>query len=178
MNRHYTRAGYLALIRRLREQVPGISLGGDIIVGFPGEQETDFQQTMSLLEEVNYDFLFSFQYSDRPYTRSLALADKISPQEKRRRLLLLQARQRQISLARHQSLLGRVTEVLVEGPAKKGQGWLSGRDPGGRMVNFAGPSSLQGKLIKVKLESATINSLRGTVAVTLQTIASQDRTTL
>jgi tRNA-2-methylthio-N6-dimethylallyladenosine synthase len=149
-------------------------LSGDIIVGFPGETEEDFQQTMSLLEEVGYDFLFSFQYSDRPLAPASVLPDKVSEEEKRRRLLLLQARQRDISLTRNQALLGRVTEVLAEGPAKKGQGWLSGRDPGGRTVNFAGPASLRGSLIKVKLEAATVNSLRGVRLMPLAAIAAND----
>jgi tRNA-2-methylthio-N6-dimethylallyladenosine synthase len=174
MKRGYTRAHYLKLVRRLREAVPEISLSGDIIVGFPGEKEEDFQQTMSLLEEVGYDFLFSFQYSDRPLAPAGALPDKVSEEEKRRRLLLLQARQREISLARHQALLGRVAEVLVEGPARKGQGWLSGREAGGRTVNFAGPAGLRGSLIKVKLEAATVNSLRGVRLMPLGTIAAND----
>ncbi|MDR1397330.1 MAG: tRNA (N6-isopentenyl adenosine(37)-C2)-methylthiotransferase MiaB [Desulfarculales bacterium] len=174
MKRGYTRTRYLDLVRRLRETVPEISLSGDIIVGFPGEKEEDFRQTMSLLDEVGYDFLFSFQYSDRPLTPAGVLPGKVSEEEKRRRLLVLQARQREISLTRHQALLGRVAEVLVEGPAKKGHGWLRGREAGGRTVNFAGPPGLRGRLIKVKLESATVNSLRAVRLTPLETIAAKD----
>ena len=161
MNRGYTRERYLGLVERLREAVPGISVGGDIIVGFPGESEDDFQRTMRLLEEVSYDFLFSFQYSDRPPAPACDLPAKVSEPEKRRRLLVLQARQKEIGLKRNQNLVGRVVEVLVEGPAKKGEGFLSGRDQSGRAINFPGPANLQGSLLQVKLIQANINSLCG-----------------
>jgi tRNA-2-methylthio-N6-dimethylallyladenosine synthase len=160
MNRGYTRGQYLALVRELKRQIPSITLGGDIIVGFPGESQDDFQQTMDLLEEVNYYFLFSFIYSDRPGTAAARMAAKIEGAEKKRRLARLQARQKQISLARHQALVGHIVQVLAEGPAKKGA-WLSGRDQWGRAVNFPGQLSLRGSLVTVKLMAAGVNSLCG-----------------
>jgi tRNA-2-methylthio-N6-dimethylallyladenosine synthase len=160
MNRGYSRSHYLSLVRELRRQIPAVALGGDIIVGFPGESRDDFQRTMDLLEEVNYDFLFSFIYSDRPGTTAARLAGKIDGAEKNRRIVQLQTRQKQISLARRQALVGHTVQVLVEGPAKKGAG-VSGRDQWGRTVNFPGQLSLQGSLVTVKLTAAGVNSLRG-----------------
>jgi tRNA-2-methylthio-N6-dimethylallyladenosine synthase len=103
MNRGYDRAQYLARVAELRRLVPGLSLGGDVIVGFPGESEEEFAQSLSLLDEVGYDFLFSFIYSDRPFTRASRLAGKHPQEEKSRRLQILQERQREISQARHRS---------------------------------------------------------------------------
>jgi tRNA-2-methylthio-N6-dimethylallyladenosine synthase len=161
MNRGYDRAQYLTRVGELRRILPGVCLGGDIIVGFPGESEQDFTESLSFLDEVGYDYLFSFSYSDRPFTRASRLDDKLSPQEKGRRLQLLQERQRAISLARHQALAGSLAEVLVEGPAKYGQGMMSGRDRGGRVVIFEGGPELKGRVARVRVEQGLVNSLKG-----------------
>lgn len=163
MNRKYTREHYLELVKRLRENMPNISMGGDFIVGFPGESEQDFQQSLDLLEQVQYDFLFSFKYSDRPPAPASRLEGKLDEEEKNRRLLILQEKQRHISQNKNQALVGKVVQVLVEGQARKGGNMLSGRAPDGRAINFAAPpgSDLQGRLVQVKLKVANINSLRG-----------------
>jgi tRNA-2-methylthio-N6-dimethylallyladenosine synthase len=161
MNRGYDRAQYLARVSELRRLAPGVSLGGDIIVGFPGETEDEFAQSLSLLDEVGYDFLFSFIYSDRPFTRASRLEGKHPQEEKSRRLQLLHERQRGISLARHRALEGSLAEVLVEGPAKHGGGMMSGRDRGGRMVNFLGRPELKGSLARVRVQEGLVNSLKG-----------------
>ena len=161
MGRGYDRRAYLDKVEALRRLAPEVALGGDIIVGFPGESEDEFAASLSLLDEVGYDYLFSFKYSDRPFTRAGRLEGKLGEAEKSRRLNLLQARQREISLALHRGLAGRVEEVLVEGPAKKGAGMVSGRSRAGRMVNFSGGPELIGRLVKVRVSEGLVNSLRG-----------------
>lgn len=161
MRRGYTRAQYLALVEDLRRRAPDLALGGDIIVGFPGETEADFQASLELIEAAGYDFLFSFKYSDRPFTKARDLPGKIAEAEKSRRLARLQERQHAISLALHQAQVGRREEVLVEGPAKRGAGLLTGRTRANRAVNFPGPPELAGRLAWVRVEQGLVNSLRG-----------------
>lgn len=161
MNRGYTRERYLEQVRRLRDKAPRVALGSDIIVGFPGETQEDFEQSLSLLREVRYDFLYSFKYSDRPFTRAGRLADKLDEQLKTERLVELQALQRVIGLEEHQAQVGRVAQVLVEGPAKHGQGLMSGRSRAGRAVNFPGPPELAGRLAMVRITQGRENSLLG-----------------
>jgi tRNA-2-methylthio-N6-dimethylallyladenosine synthase len=161
MRRGYNRAEYLAKVTGIRQKIPGIALGSDIIVGFPGESEEDFAATLSLLDEVGYDFLFSFKYSDRPHTKALKLKHKLSDEIKAERLEALQARQREISLAGHRAMVGETLEVLVEGPAKKGQGQLTGRCRSGQAVNFAGPPDLKGRLVQVLATEGLVHSLKG-----------------
>ncbi len=161
MGRGYTRAQYLAKVHELRGLIPQLALGGDIIVGFPGESEAEFTESLSLLKEVGYDSLFSFKYSDRPFTQASALEGKLADQVKSQRLNRLQALQRDISLARHQALAGQVAQVLVEGPAKRGEGLMCGRDRGGRMVNFPAGPQLKGSLALVRISEGRINSLKG-----------------
>ena len=161
MNRGYTRARYLRRVSELRALVPGLALGGDIIAGFPGENEQEFNETLSLLAEVRYDFLYSFKYSDRPFTRAGRLPGKLSEEAKSERLVRLQALQRRIGLEEHQAQEGRVVQVLVEGPAKKGEGLMSGRCRAGRAVNFPGPPELAGRLVSVQITQGRENSLLG-----------------
>ncbi|MEW5912017.1 MAG: tRNA (N6-isopentenyl adenosine(37)-C2)-methylthiotransferase MiaB [Thermodesulfobacteriota bacterium] len=172
MGRGYTRRQYLELVRRLREAAPGVALGGDVIVGFPGESEEDFLETLSLLSEVRYDFLYSFKYSDRPFTRAARMAGKLAGSVKAERLSRLQALQRDISLALHRGLEGQTAEVLVEGPDKKGRGLMGGRCRVGRMVNFPGGPELVGRLVKVRIEQGRENSLLGSLAPALGSEAS------
>ncbi|MBI4799893.1 MAG: radical SAM protein, partial [Desulfarculus sp.] len=164
MGRGYTRRQYLDKVEDLRRLVPGVALGGDIIVGFPGESEDDFSQSLELLELAGYDFLYSFKYSDRPFTRASRLPGKLSEEVKAQRLARLHARQNQLVLELHRSLAGRVVQVLVEGPAKKGAGLLTGRCQAGRAVNFPGPPDLAGGLARVRIEEGLVNSLRGRLA--------------
>jgi tRNA-2-methylthio-N6-dimethylallyladenosine synthase len=160
MNRGYTRREYLDKIAAVKEARPGIQITGDIIVGFPGESEEDFQLTLSLREEVEYADLFSFMYSERPGTGAAALADNLSRREKQYRLDILQNRQREATLARNRSFVGSRQQILVEGPSKQG-GQVSGRISGNRVVNFPGDVSLVGSLVDVEITRAYPNSLLG-----------------
>jgi tRNA-2-methylthio-N6-dimethylallyladenosine synthase len=161
MNRGYSRAQYLDKVAELKKRVPSVALGSDLIVGFPGESEEDFQQSLSILQAVRYDYLYSFKYSDRPFTKASRLAGKLPDAVKAERLGRLQALQRELSLALHRELVGQVEEVLVEGPAKKGEGLMTGRSRAGRAVNFPGPLDLAGSLVKVIIKEGRVNSLRG-----------------
>jgi tRNA-2-methylthio-N6-dimethylallyladenosine synthase len=161
MRRGYTRAQYLAKVVDIRTKLPHIALGSDFIVGFPGESDEDFAHSLSLLDEVGYDFLFSFKYSDRPRTRALKLGGKLADDIKAARLDALQTRQREISLKLHQAMIGQTVEVLVEGPAKKGRGQLTGRCRTGQAVNFDGPTELRGRLVQVFLTEGLVHSLKG-----------------
>jgi len=160
MGRGYTRADYLSLVARLRAVRPDLALSADVIVGFPGESEADFGQTLDLIERVRFDGLFSFRYSDRPRVRAAGLPDKVSPETAARRLVILQERQKEISLAFNRALEGRACQILVEGPARRG-GLLTGRTAEGKVVNFPGPAGLAGRLVQVTIERAWTNSLRG-----------------
>jgi len=170
MKRDYTREQYLEKIDCIRCAKRAISITTDIIVGFPGETEADFEETLSLLDYAQYDSLFSFKYSRRPGTSALALGDAIPEEEKGRRLRELQARQRAIQERRNQSLIGRRFELLVEGQGREGQ--LSGRTSCHRTVNFPSNGSDNGSdkgsvkpgdYVWVRVTQAGPNSLIGEV---------------
>ncbi|MDR2945527.1 MAG: tRNA (N6-isopentenyl adenosine(37)-C2)-methylthiotransferase MiaB [Candidatus Adiutrix sp.] len=152
MGRVYNREGYLRLVGELRAACPDLALSTDIIVGFPGETEADFEETMSLVETVGYDAMFSFKYSDRPQTKSAGLFPKISEEEKGRRLTRLQERQKEITLAKNRAQVGRTLEVLVERPSDRYPGQLTGRARNFKLVHFDGPESLIGQMVPVRIE--------------------------
>jgi tRNA-2-methylthio-N6-dimethylallyladenosine synthase len=159
MHRKYTRELYLEKVAELRSFRPDIALSTDVIVGFPGETEEDFEQTMSLLETVRFHGSFSFKYSDRPGTRSASFPDKIEEQVKGGRLEHFQARQDEISLERNREFLGRSVEVMVEGRSESG---VQGRTGSNHIVHFAGPDSLHpGDLLIVTINHAGQHSLKG-----------------
>lgn len=160
MRRGYDRDGYLEKIRGLRRRMPDLAFGTDIIVGFPGETEADFEQTMSLLEEVGYDTVYSFVYSERPGTASARMADEVPMRVKLERLQALQARQKQIQEERNRRWVGRAAEVLVEGPSKRDPGKRTGRTADNRVVNFSG-SHPAGSLQTVEIVDTTAFSLTG-----------------
>ncbi len=160
MNRGYTRGEYLEKIAALKAARPDIQITGDIIVGFPGESEEDFGQTLSLMEEVRYADLFSFVYSVRPETKAAEFPDDISQREKQERLDRLLALQRALTLERNKSFVGSRQQVLVEGFSKRGD-QLSGRTSGNRVVNFSGDPSLTGSIVEVTITRAFQNSLFG-----------------
>ncbi len=161
MNRGYTRAAYLAKVEALRKAVPEVSLGSDLIVGFPGEREEAFRETLGIVREVGYDMLFCFMYSDRPLTKARNMDGKIDDETKARRLQELLDLYREIAASRNKALVGSTQEVLVEGPAKKGAGMVSGRARGGQAVNFPGGPELAGSLVRVKINKGRTNSLVG-----------------
>ncbi|HVT34913.1 MAG TPA: tRNA (N6-isopentenyl adenosine(37)-C2)-methylthiotransferase MiaB [Nevskiaceae bacterium] len=161
MKRQYTRAQYLDKIARLRAVRPEISLSSDFIVGFPGETEDDFAQTMSLIDEAGVDTAYSFHYSPRPGTPAANLRDGVSAEEKQRRLSLLQHRVNQLDRAFRDRLVGSTQQVLVEKPAARGGGQVAGRTTTNRTVNFDGDESMIGQLVEVEISEATTYSLRG-----------------
>ena len=164
MNRGYTRRQYLDVIVALKEARPDIQITGDMIVGFPGETEEDFRQTLSLMEEVRYADLFSFIYSPRPETAASRLSDPVGREVKQERLNRLLSLQREMTLERNKSFVGSRQQVLVEGMSKRGD-QLSGRSSGNRVVNFAGAPDLIGQVVDVRIVKAYQNSLLGELAV-------------
>jgi len=159
MHRKYTRELYLEKVAELRSFCPDIALSTDVIVGFPGETEEDFAQTMSLLETVRFHGSFSFKYSDRPGTRSASFPDKIEEQVKGERLERFQRRQDEISLERNREFLGRSVEVMVEGRSELA---VQGRTGSNHIVHFSGPEYLQpGDVVMVTINHAGQHSLNG-----------------
>jgi tRNA-2-methylthio-N6-dimethylallyladenosine synthase len=161
MQRTYTRESYLEKIAIMREAQRPIAITSDIIVGFPGETEADFEETLSLMDEVKYDGIFSFKFSPRPNTPALTMPDSIPEDEKSRRLAVLQARQRDIQSAANEKLLGQTFEVMTEGKSRRENQW-SGHTSCHRVLNFSSPQpDLLGKYVQVKVTSAGPNSLAG-----------------
>ena len=166
MGRVYTREKYLRLVEALREACPEVALTTDVIVGFPGETEDDFQETMDLAARVRFDGMYSFKYSDRPGTKASRMSGKVDEEVKGRRLAALQDVQREITLGRNRKLIGRTVEVLVEGPSERYPGQLTGRTRSHKVVNFDGPSQIIGHLIHPLITEAWANSLLGTISTT------------
>jgi tRNA-2-methylthio-N6-dimethylallyladenosine synthase len=161
MARTYSREEYLEKIGMIRGARREISITTDIIVGFPGETEKEFQETLSLLREVRYDALFAFKYSPRPNTPSLALHDPIPEEEKSRRLAVLQDVQREIQSARHQTMVGLTMEVLVSGKSRRENRW-SGHASSNRVLNFtSNAADLLGTYVNVRVTDAGPASLIG-----------------
>ncbi|MGA0104562.1 MAG: tRNA (N6-isopentenyl adenosine(37)-C2)-methylthiotransferase MiaB [Steroidobacteraceae bacterium] len=161
MKRGYTALEYKQKIRRLREARPGISLSSDFIVGFPGETERDFEQTLQLVADVGFDQSFSFIYSRRPGTPAAALEDDVPREVKQRRLELLQHRIDQQAQQISRGMVGSVQRVLVEKPSRKDPGQLAGRTENMRWVNFDGPAELISQFVDLQVTEALPNSLRG-----------------
>jgi tRNA-2-methylthio-N6-dimethylallyladenosine synthase len=161
MKRGHTTLEYKSKLRKLRAARPGISFSTDIIVGFPGETETDFEATMRLVDEVKFDTSFSFLYSPRPGTPAAAMADEVAPQTKKERLARLQARMIEHAQSISAGMVGTRQRILVEGPARKDPAQMSGRTENNRVVNFDGPSGLVGQFVTVRVTEALPNSLRG-----------------
>jgi tRNA-2-methylthio-N6-dimethylallyladenosine synthase len=160
MKRGHTVLEYKQKIRRLREIRPDISLSSDFIVGFPGETERDFEDTMKLIEEMNFDQSFSFIFSARPGTPAASLPDPTPMEVKKQRLTRLQALVNEQALAISQNMVGTIERVLVEGRSKKDENQLAGRTENNRVVNFDGPPRLVGQFVDVTITEALSNSLR------------------
>ena len=171
MKRGHTVLEYKQKIRRLREARPDISISTDLIVGFPGETERDFEGTMDLVADVGFDQSFSFIYSRRPGTPAASLPDDVTHDEKQRRLERLQERLNTQARAISQAMVGSVQRVLVERPARRDARQLAGRTENNRWVNFDGPSSLINRFVDVVVTEAMPNSLRGRLAERERSIA-------
>jgi len=167
MNRKYTIKSYLEKVKRLRQYRPDIAITTDIIVGFPGEADDDFEATMALIEAVRYHGAFSFKYSDRPNTKASQFTDKVPDEVKSSRLTRLQTRQEEISLEKNQEDVGKRFSVMVEGESKNASGQWSGRTNTNQIVNFYCDSQLHpGQMLDVLIEEACKNSLRGKLLAT------------
>ncbi len=159
MRRGYTRQGYLDTVALLRERVPDLALSTDVIVGYPGETDAEFEETLSVLEGVGFDSLFAFSYSPRPGTAALRLADDVPGDVKRRRLHLVNAHQQQWQRRRHEARVGHVEEVLVESVDRGGR--VSGRTRHFRIVHLDGAPDLVGRTVAVEITGAGPNALQG-----------------
>jgi tRNA-2-methylthio-N6-dimethylallyladenosine synthase len=163
MHRGYTHDDYMAQVQRLRALVPDVALSTDVIVGFPGESDDDFGQTLELVQAVEFDTMYLFKYSPRPGTRAAGFAQQVPEAVKSERFNTLLALQEAIQLRRNRARIGRCEEVLVEGSSKKGSVQLTGRTRQNRPVNFAGHPSLTGSLVQVRIKHGGTHSLEGTV---------------
>ncbi|AXH62412.1 tRNA (N6-isopentenyl adenosine(37)-C2)-methylthiotransferase MiaB [Providencia huaxiensis] len=163
MKRAHTALEYKAIIRKLREARPGILISSDFIVGFPGETTDDFEKTMKLIADVNFDMSYSFVYSARPGTPAADLPDDVTEDEKKQRLYLLQQRINQQALSFSRQMVGTVQRILVEGTSRKNVMELSGRTENNRVVNFEGTPDMIGKFVDVEIVDVYTNSLRGKV---------------
>ncbi len=163
MNRGYSREHYLDRVEQLRMVCPDISITSDVIVGFPGEGDRDFEATLDLMRKVRFDNLFSFKYSEREGTKAVALDRRVPERVKRERLQCLQRLQERHTLERNRAYEGRTEEVLVEGFSRNSESDMTGRTRSNRIVNFRGGNDLVGETIPVVISKACLHSLRGDV---------------
>jgi tRNA-2-methylthio-N6-dimethylallyladenosine synthase len=162
MRRRYTREGYLDLVARIRQTLPDVALSTDMIVGFPGETDGDFEDTLSLTARVGYHSMFSFKYSPRPNTLAdKRLADDVAEEEKTRRIVALQAMQREIQSELNARLVGQEVEVLVDAASRRRETELSGRTSTNVVVNLPGPTPRIGQTVRVRVERAGPHSVWG-----------------
>ncbi|SHE92388.1 tRNA (N6-isopentenyl adenosine(37)-C2)-methylthiotransferase MiaB [Clostridium fallax] len=161
MNRHYTREQYLELVKMIKEEIPNVGFTTDIIVGFPGETEEDFKETLSLVKEVEYDSAFTFIYSRRKYTPADEMENQIDDAVKHERFNRLVDTINEIVARKNKEFEGKVVEVLVEGTSKNDESRLTGRTRSGKLVNFTGDFNNIGKLVNVKITKAQSFSLTG-----------------
>jgi len=161
MRRRYSAASYLELISRIRENRPGISFSSDFIVGFPGETDKDFQDTLDIVEKVGFDESFSFIYSPRPNTPAAEMEDNVSKDIKKERLTILQHKLNELSSKISRKMVGSLERCLVLGVSKKNPGELQARTENNRVVNFATEANVIGKFVNLEIVDQLTNSLRG-----------------
>ncbi len=161
MERGYTVEHYATLVERLRSTIPGLALSTDIIVGFPGEDEADFQATYDFMAEIRYDSAFMFKYSAREGTKAYKWEETLSEQEKGQRLQAIIGLQERISAEINRQTIGQTVEVLVEGPAKRPEGWLSGKTRQFKTAVLPGSGTQPGDLVSVRVASTTAHTLIG-----------------
>jgi tRNA-2-methylthio-N6-dimethylallyladenosine synthase len=163
MNRKYSREKYLGIVRRVKEKMPDIVLTTDIIVGFPGETNEDFEETLSLLREVEYDMVFSFIYSKRKGTPAAEMLDVLTDEEKHKNFDRMLTLQNEISKKKNDAYLGKRVKVLVESVSKTNGSFLSGRTDGGKIVNFCGDEELIGQFVEIEITECKTWSLLGEI---------------
>jgi tRNA-2-methylthio-N6-dimethylallyladenosine synthase len=173
MKRGYTVLEFKSLVKKLKAARPGLSLSSDFIIGFPGETEEDFEKTMRLVEELNFDNSFSFVYSPRPGTPAADMADDTPAELKIKRLMRLQKTIEGQALKISQAMVGTMQRVLVEGHARKDASELAGRTDNNRVVNFAGNERLVGRFVDVTITAALPHSLRGEVVTRQLAVTAQ-----
>ncbi len=161
MKRSHTSIEYKSKIRKLKEARPGISISSDFIIGFPGETDADFRQTMSLIKDIGFDQSFSFIYSARPGTPAASLEDDTPLEVKKERLSILQKTINEQAAVISEAMVGSVQRILVERPSTRNEAEMAGRTENNRVVNFAGDTSMIGKFVDVEITEARPNSLRG-----------------
>jgi len=161
MKRGYTALEYKSKVRKLRKLRPGISMSSDFIVGFPGETDQEFEQTMKLIEDIGFDHSFSFIFSARPGTPAASLQDDTPMEVKKVRLKRLQSRITEMEQAISASMVGSIQTILVTSLSKKSDTEIAGRTENNRVVNIEAPSDLIGQLIDVEITQALPNSLKG-----------------
>ncbi len=161
MNRCYTSADYCERVDELKSICPDISITSDIIVGFPGEADRDFQATIDMMEKIRFDSVFSFRYSERDGTAAVELGDKVSEGVKSERLKIVQALQEKHTLEKNEAMIGKTEEILVEETSKNSKEDVSGRTRTNKIVNFRGSHELIGKTVSVLITDAYQHSLRG-----------------
>jgi tRNA-2-methylthio-N6-dimethylallyladenosine synthase len=164
MKRGYTALEYRSIVRRLRRARPDVSLSSDFIVGFPGETQADFDATLKLADELDFDDSYCFAYSPRPGTPAAELPDPVADELKSQRLQRLQAQIERQAAAHAARMVGRVERVLVEGHSKKTSSELAGRTADNRTVNFAAPAALIGRFVELRITACRAHSLRGELA--------------
>ena len=163
MNRNYTRERYLELMNEIKTKIPDVSITTDIIIGFPGETEEEFEDTLALVKEVEYDSAFTFLYSIRQGTPAAKFEDQVDEETKHRRFNILIDEVNKIIAEKNKKYEGRTVEVLVDGLSKNDDTKVSGRTRNGRLVNFEGSADLIGKLVNVEITKAQSFSLVGKI---------------
>lgn len=163
MNRGYTREHYLELVNKMRERIPGVAITSDLIAGFPGESDTDFEDTLDMVERVRFDAAFTFMYSVRAGTRAASFSDQIELPVKQDRLMRLNQKQYDIALQINRSLEGQTLEILVDGPSKTNPDRLTGRTRTNHIVIFSGANDLIGQRINVKITTGKTFSIFGEI---------------
>lgn len=161
MNRHYDRERYLSIIEKIKKEIPGVAITTDIIVGFPGESEEDFEETLDMIKEVEYDSAFTFIYSRRKYTPADMMLNQVDDSVKHERFNRLVEVVNEICAKKNLEYEGKCVDVLVEGPSKNDDNKLMGRTRTGKLVNFTGSKDSIGKLVNVKITKASSFSLKG-----------------
>jgi tRNA-2-methylthio-N6-dimethylallyladenosine synthase len=165
MRRRHTRDAYLELVARIRAAIPKVQLSTDMIVGFPGEEPDDFEETLSLVDTVGYHSIYSFKYSERPNTlASRRMPDAVSGDEKTRRIVALQQMQREIQQRLHEQQVGQTYPVLIDAASRRRESEVSGRTSGNTVVNLPGPPAWLGRMIDVTIRRAGPNSVWGEAA--------------